>query len=62
MKTRLIALFERLQTCLSRENARAVAVAQRVVMANEIITYDDYVSAIAEAREIDRAPAAACHE
>jgi hypothetical protein len=51
MKSRLTALFERLQPCLSRENARAVAIARRIVMSSEIITYDDYVNAMAEARE-----------
>jgi glycosyltransferase involved in cell wall biosynthesis len=51
MKSRLLALFERLQPCLSRENARAVAMARRIVMLNEITTYDDYVSAMAGARE-----------
>jgi glycosyltransferase involved in cell wall biosynthesis len=51
MKSRLLALFDRLQTCLSGENARAVALARGVVTANEIITYDDYVNAMAATRE-----------
>jgi glycosyltransferase involved in cell wall biosynthesis len=51
MKVRLMALFARLQTCLSEENARAVAIAHGVVQSNEILTYDDYVSAISKVRE-----------
>lgn len=51
MKTRLTALFDRLQTQLSEESARAVAVAQLVVAASEILTYDDYVEAMTAARD-----------
>jgi glycosyltransferase involved in cell wall biosynthesis len=54
MKSRLIALFDRLQPCLTRENAREVAIARRVVMSSEIVTYDDYVTAMAEARTSGR--------
>ena len=50
MKSRLIALFDRLQPTLSRDNARAVATARQVVMSNEIVTYDDYVRAMVNAR------------
>jgi len=51
MKSRLLALFDRLQPQLSEEHARAVAVARRVVEANELLTYDDYAQAMDEARE-----------
>jgi glycosyltransferase involved in cell wall biosynthesis len=51
MKARLLALFARLQPSLSPVNARAVAMASRVVTANEILTYDDYVAAMASQRE-----------
>ncbi|HUR80882.1 MAG TPA: glycosyltransferase family 2 protein [Thermoanaerobaculia bacterium] len=43
MKARLIALFDRLEKSLRPENARAVAAARAVVVANDIATYDDYV-------------------
>lgn len=61
MKARLIALFDRLEPCLSPDNARAVAVARRVVLANDITTYDDYVHAIAESRD-ELHPAGTCLE
>ena len=51
MKRHLLSLFEHLQRFLSNGNARAVAAAQQVVAASEIVTYDDYVRAMAEARE-----------
>ena len=48
MKARLIALFDRLETVIvSRENARAVAIARQIVECSEIVTYDDYVNAVA---------------
>ncbi|HET7435772.1 MAG TPA: glycosyltransferase family 2 protein [Thermoanaerobaculia bacterium] len=47
MKSRLIALFQRLEACLSPEGAAALAIARHVVMANDIVTYDDYVRVIA---------------
>jgi glycosyltransferase involved in cell wall biosynthesis len=50
MKSRLLALFARLQGQLSDENARAVAVAQVVVEESEISTYDDYVEAMTATR------------
>ncbi len=48
MKTRLLSLFERLQLCLSDKNARAVAMAHRVVTDTDIVTYDDYAEAMAD--------------
>lgn len=51
MKTRLLALFERLQTCLSEESARAVAIARRLVASADVRTYDDYAAIMAAARE-----------
>ena len=51
MKDRLRGLFERLQPCLSAENARAVAIARDVVASSEIMTYDDYVDAMVVVRE-----------
>jgi glycosyltransferase involved in cell wall biosynthesis len=51
MKRRILSLFERLQRCLSSGNARAVAAAQQVVAASDIMIYDDYVRAMADARE-----------
>src|SRR5262245_49465821 len=50
MKNRLQALFERLQPCLSEENARAVATARRIVSSASILTYDDYADVMAAAR------------
>ena len=47
MKARLLALFDRLEECLSGRNTHTLAVARRVVQANEIETYDDYVNAMA---------------
>ena len=51
MKTRLLSLFDRLQSCLSDDNARAVATAHRIVASADIITYDDYADVMASARE-----------
>lgn len=51
MKSRLLSLFERLQTCLTEENARAVWSAYQVVNAVEITTYDDYAAVMAAVRE-----------
>jgi len=51
MKARLVALFDRLESRVSKDNARAVAIARRVVLANEITTYDDYVHAMARMRD-----------
>jgi glycosyltransferase involved in cell wall biosynthesis len=51
MKARLIALFERLTAHLSNENVRAVAMARRLVVSGEIVTYDDYVAVMTRARE-----------
>lgn len=51
MKIRLLGLFDRLQTCLSKENARAVAAARRLVAPAAILTYDDYAGIMAAARE-----------
>jgi glycosyltransferase involved in cell wall biosynthesis len=50
MKARLIALFDRLEPCLSAENARAVALARAVVAGSDIRTYDDYAAAMARSR------------
>lgn len=50
MKSRLTALFDRLRTQLSDESLPAIAAAQRVVASSEIVTYDDYVQAMAAAR------------
>ena len=52
MKRRILSLFEHLQRFVSNGNARAVAAAQQVVAASDIVTYDDYVRAMADAREI----------
>lgn len=49
MKSRLIALFERLRPELSEENAHAVAIARQVVASSDIDTYDDYVYAMTKA-------------
>jgi glycosyltransferase involved in cell wall biosynthesis len=51
MKRRIRSLFEHLQGCLSERNARAVARARRVLAAHDVVTYDDYVEAMAGARE-----------
>ena len=51
MKVRLLSLFERLETCLSAENARAVATARRLVAPSTILTYDDYAEIMMAARE-----------
>jgi hypothetical protein len=51
MKTRLLSLFERLQACLSDKNARAVAMAHRIVADADIVTYDDYADAMALVRD-----------
>ena len=51
MKARLLSLFERLQTCLSEENARAVAIARRLIAPADVRTYDDYAAIMAAARE-----------
>lgn len=49
MKSRLLALFDRLRAQLSQENARAIADARDVVTRNEqLLTYDDYANAMAE--------------
>ena len=48
MKDRLLALFDHLQSSLSKENARALAEARRLVAAADIVTYDDYASMMAE--------------
>jgi glycosyltransferase involved in cell wall biosynthesis len=50
MKSRLTALFDRLRTQLSEAGVRAIAAAQLVVASSEIVTYDDYVQAMAAAR------------
>jgi hypothetical protein len=50
MKARLLSLFQRLQTCLSPENARAVSVARSIVLSADIITYDDYADVMATVR------------
>ncbi|HJQ38406.1 MAG TPA: glycosyltransferase family 2 protein [Thermoanaerobaculia bacterium] len=52
MKRRILSLFEHLQRSLSSGNARAVAAAQQLVAASDIVTYDDYVSAMADARAL----------
>jgi len=52
MKARLIALFDNLKPSLSPENARAVAMAREVVLANDVTTYDDYVAAAARRRPV----------
>lgn len=50
MKLRLTALFDRLQTQLSEEGIRAIAAAKLAVATDQIVTYDDYVHAMAAAR------------
>jgi glycosyltransferase involved in cell wall biosynthesis len=59
MKVRLMSLFERLDLCLSRENARGVGAALRIVQSADIVTYDDYADTMARAREVLHA-AGAC--
>lgn len=51
MKARLLSLFERLQPFLSPANAKAVAMASRIVVEADIVTYDDYANAMADVRE-----------
>lgn len=51
MQSRLLALFARLRSCLSPGNARAVAMAMEVVTGAGIVTFDDYVHAMAAARD-----------
>ena len=51
MKTRLLSLFDRLQSSLSEENARALATARMLIAPADILTYDDYASIMAAARE-----------
>jgi len=51
MKARLLSLFDRLRSCLSSENAGAVAAARDIVQSAKIVTYDDYADAMALARE-----------
>jgi glycosyltransferase involved in cell wall biosynthesis len=50
MQSRLLALFDRLDSQLTEESGRAIAVARRVVASREMLTYDDY----AEAMEVTR--------
>ena len=50
MKARLVSLFDRLEPCLSTENADAVATARAIVESSRIVTYDDYADAMALAR------------
>jgi len=58
MKSRILSLFRRLRRCLSPDNARAIAWAERVVHAAQIDTYDDYVAAMVAAQQpIKRVPA-----
>lgn len=52
MKARLMALFARLMSCLSDENAQAVAIARDIVESTRIVTYDDYAEAMAHARDL----------
>ena len=52
MKSRLMALFGRLQAQLSEVSARAVSLAQRLVAASDILTYDDYVQAMTATRAV----------
>lgn len=59
MKARLLSLFERLQPCLTAENARAVRMAHQVVTAATVATYDDYAGLMAAARN-ERHRAATC--
>lgn len=51
MKARIAALFDHLGTELSEESLPAIAVARGVLASNEIVTYDDYVQAMAAARD-----------
>lgn len=51
MKARLLSLFDRLHGELCDENADAVSVARRVVADADVLTYDDYVEAIAATRQ-----------
>jgi GT2 family glycosyltransferase len=52
MKARILALFERLSTCLSDDNARTVTAAMRIVQSAQIVTYDDYADTMALARAV----------
>lgn len=51
MKTRLLALFARLESSLSEENGRAVAAAREIVEAAAITTYDDYADLLSALRD-----------
>jgi hypothetical protein len=51
MKARLLALFDRLMSELSGENARALAIARRTVSTRDIVTYDDYAQAMNVVRD-----------
>ncbi len=51
MKSRLLALFDRLRPQLSEENARALAVARNAVTLAELHTYDDYAETMAATRQ-----------
>ena len=51
MKARLLALFDRLETQLTKQGAAAIAMARQVVAGTEVHTYDDYVAAVDGARQ-----------
>jgi hypothetical protein len=51
MRGRLLSLFDRLEPCVSEENAAAVASVRRLVALANIDTYDDYADVIAELRD-----------
>ena len=51
MKTRILALFARLEAGLSPEGARGIAMARGAVAAAEVLTYDDYARVMAATRD-----------
>jgi glycosyltransferase involved in cell wall biosynthesis len=51
MKGRILALFDRVQGELSEESRRGLAVARSVVMAADLLTYDDYASRMSIERD-----------
>jgi hypothetical protein len=52
MKQRLLALFRHLEDALSPANAQALTAARQLVAVTDITTYDDYVCAMASARDV----------
>jgi O-antigen biosynthesis protein len=51
MRTRLLAMFDRLIPRVSAASADALAIARRVVLERDMVTYDDYAEAMQCVRE-----------